>query len=88
MTRNHFSYHCVRAARRCEVRHDKVERFQRELLIAYRDFPRSHIVNADEFIWLVLWQPRKTVAEKGVELILEGPYLRMTQTLNQIRIRP
>jgi hypothetical protein len=69
MTRNHLSYRCVRAARRCEVRPDEVERFQRELLAAYRDFPRWHIVNADESMWLVLWQPRKAVAEKGVESV-------------------
>jgi hypothetical protein len=69
MTRNHLSYRCVRAAGRCEVRPDEVERFQRELLAVYRDFPRSHIVNTDESMWLVLWQPRKTLAEKGVESV-------------------
>jgi AcrR family transcriptional regulator len=69
MTRNHLSYRCVRAARRCEVRSDEVERFQRELLAAYRDFPQSDIVNADESVWLVLWQTHKTIAEKGVESV-------------------
>jgi hypothetical protein len=37
MTRNHLSCRCVRAARRCEVRPDEVERFQRELITAYQD---------------------------------------------------
>jgi hypothetical protein len=39
MIRNHLSDRCVREARRCKVRPDEVERFQRELLTAYRDCP-------------------------------------------------
>jgi hypothetical protein len=32
-------------------------------------FPLSYMVNADESMWLVFWQPRKTVSEKGVEIV-------------------
>jgi hypothetical protein len=69
MHRNHLSYRCVRAVRRCGIQPDEIQRFKEELRAAYRDYPRSHIVNADESMWLVLWQPRKTIAEKGVESV-------------------
>jgi hypothetical protein len=69
MQRNHLSYRCVRAARRCEVRWDEVQRFIQGLIAAYRMFPLNHIVNADESMWLVFWQPRKTVSEKWVETV-------------------
>jgi hypothetical protein len=69
MLRTHLSYHSVRAARRCEIRPDEVRRFKEELTATFRDFPHSDSINADESMWLILWQLHKTVAEKGVESV-------------------
>jgi hypothetical protein len=69
MLRNHLSYHRVRAARKCEIRPDEVRRFKEELTAAFRDVPHSDIINTDESMWLILWRPCKTVAEKGVESV-------------------
>jgi hypothetical protein len=67
MHRNHLSYRRVRTTRRYEIRFEEVIRFEEELSTAYRDLPKTHIVNVDEFMWLLLWQPRKTAADTGVE---------------------
>jgi hypothetical protein len=69
MLRNHLPYRCVLAARRCEIRPDEVCQFKKELAADFRDFLHSDIINADELMWLILWQRRKTVAEKGVESV-------------------
>jgi hypothetical protein len=52
MLRNHLSYRCVGATRRCEIRPDGVGRFKEELTAAFREFPHSDIMNADESMWL------------------------------------
>jgi hypothetical protein len=54
--------------KRCEIRLEEVTRFEEELNTAYRDLPKTHIANADESMWLLLfWQRRKIVADTGVE---------------------
>jgi hypothetical protein len=52
MHRNRFSYCCVRTTRRCGIRFDEVTRFEEELSITYCDLLKTHIVNADESMWL------------------------------------
>jgi hypothetical protein len=60
-------FRIVVSARKCEIRPDEVRRFKEKLTAAFRDFFYNDIINADESMWLILWQPRNTVAEKGVE---------------------
>jgi hypothetical protein len=67
MHRNHVSYRRVRAVRRTEIQFHEVERFTGEFLTASLPFPLIYIANADESMWLMFWQPRKTVREKDVE---------------------
>jgi hypothetical protein len=69
MHRKHLSYRCIRTARRCEIRLDAVNLSEEELSTAYRDLPKTHIINDDESMWLLYWQPRKTLDDTRVEAV-------------------
>jgi hypothetical protein len=55
--------------RRCEIEPDEARRFPTELLFAYRNFPKSQMVNADEPMSLMFGQPRRTLAEKAAKSV-------------------
>jgi hypothetical protein len=69
MHRKHLSYRGIRTTRRCGVRLDEVTLSEEKLSTIYRDLSKTHIVNDDESMCLLYWQPRKTVDDTRVEAV-------------------
>jgi hypothetical protein len=67
--RQHLSVRKARPVKRKEVDPEDIDRFKRELIVAFQTAPKTHIINCDETRWNVCQPYEKTIAETGADSV-------------------